>query len=77
MNNVAEKLVVLERMPEHLRGSHRDARNWGRYPANGAERVVVSAEWAEQDVSEDSDEYNHVVRDATAEDIEQYGRGDC
>lgn len=71
-----EKLVLMERMPDHHRASHRAAGHWGRYPHNGAERVVVSAEWAEQDVAEDSDGYNHVVRDAIDGDIEHYGRGD-
>lgn len=76
MTALTDNLVLLERMPEHYRDSHRAARNWGRYPANGAIRVVVSTEWAEQDVSEDGDGYNHVVRDADAGDLETYGRGD-
>lgn len=71
-----EDLVVLERMPDHLRGSHRAAGNWGRYPANGAERTVVSREWAEQTVEEDSDGYDHIVRDARPDDVSHYGRGD-
>jgi hypothetical protein len=71
-----EDLVVLERMPDQHRGSHRAAGNWGSYPHNGAERTVVTREWADQTVEEDEDGYDHIVRDATADDVSHYGRGD-
>jgi hypothetical protein len=74
--NSGSDLVVLERMPDQHRGSHRAAGNWGRYPGNGAERTVVSREWAEQAVEEDEDGYDHIVRDAREDDVRHYGRGD-
>ena len=56
--------VIVETMPDHLRSSHRAARNWGVYPVNGAERRVVSREEADQIVADDADEYDHIVCDA-------------
>ena len=76
--------VVVERMPDYLRDSHRAARNWGRYPANGAERVIVERSATEQwthgvdDDGDDAwasieaDEYDHIVCDATTADFERY-----
>lgn len=76
--------VVVERMPEYLRGSHRAAAaggNWGSYPANGAERVIVERAETEvwcYDVDSDdfigigADEYDHIVRSATEADFENY-----
>lgn len=73
--------VVVERMPEHLRGSHRAAANWGVYPHNGAERVIVERADTEQWVYDDdldtyaaidADEYDHIVRPAAAADFERY-----
>lgn len=58
---------LIETMPDHLRGSHRAAGNWGVYPANGAERRIVD----ESELPE-GDEYDHVVREATAHDVERY-----
>ncbi len=64
--------VVVETMPEYIRASHQAARNWGSYPANGAERSVMSREDAESLVDED-DDYDHIVRDATVKDAKNYG----
>jgi hypothetical protein len=59
---------LIETMPAHLRDSHRAARNWGRYPANGAERSIVD----EGSLPDEDDEYDHVVREATERDLERY-----
>ena len=59
---------LIETMPEHLRDSHRAAGNWGDYPHNGAERSIVD----ESELPDEDDEYDHVVREATAKDIERY-----
>lgn len=71
--------VLVERMPDHLRDSHRAARNWGSYPHNGAERVIVersvTLEWrynVDTHYSIEDDEYDHIVRDATADDFAKY-----
>lgn len=61
--------VLVERMPDHLRASHRAARNWGDYPHNGAERVLMSADNAEYT---EEDEYDHVVRDYSVGDEDKY-----
>lgn len=66
LENYADPVVV-ERMPEWLRDSHRAAGNWGVYPHNGAERVIV--ERAEHD---DENEYDRILRPATAEDFDRY-----
>lgn len=60
--------VLVERMPEHLRASHRAAGNWGQYPHNGAERVLVHRDCA----PDESDEYDHVIRDAKPGDGDRY-----
>lgn len=52
--------VTVEIMPEHLRASHRAARNWGVYPHNGATREEMTREEAEELC--EGDEYNHIVR---------------
>lgn len=39
--------TVVEFMPEDLRNSHREARNAGTYPSNGAIRLQVCADCAE------------------------------
>ncbi len=59
-------LVVLEVMPNHLRESHREARNWGSYPHNGAQRYAATPEEAERIVREDAagDGYDHIVESA-------------
>jgi hypothetical protein len=71
--------VVVERMPDYLRASHRAASNWGRYPHNGAERVIVerasTLQWVRIDdylLSIEHAEYDHIVHDATAADFELY-----
>lgn len=60
---------LIETMPEWLRDSHRAAGNWGCYPHNGAERRIVD----ESELPEEGDEYDHVIREATAADIQRYG----
>lgn len=61
-----EPLFVVEVMPESLRDDHRKANNWGRYPHNGAIRMVCT----EAEASElcDGDEYNEIIREASLED---------
>lgn len=59
---------LIETMPDHLRASHRAARNWGVYPHNGAERRVVGAD----ELPDENAEYDHVVREATARDIARH-----
>ncbi len=56
-----KKLVTVETMPEHLRESHRQARNWGVYPHNGAVRERMTRDEAYALVSSDPDGYTHVV----------------
>jgi hypothetical protein len=58
---VTDGLVVLETMPDHLRGSHRAARNWGTYPSNGAVRTRVTRDEAEEIVLADHDGYARIV----------------
>lgn len=53
--------VTIETMPDHLRGSHRAAGNWGLYPHNGAERSDVSRDEAEEIIESDPDSYAHIV----------------
>ncbi len=53
--------VIVEVMPDHLRGSHRAARNWGQYPFNGAERQRMNRTEAEELVRNDEDRYNHIM----------------
>ena len=66
--------VVVEHMPAAWRESHRAARNWGQYPANGAVRVLMTREDAEELVEADSDGYDHILRDATLSDMTRYPR---
>lgn len=58
------RYVVIETMPDHLRGSHRAAGSWGQYPHNGAKRRIVDQDLANDLVAADGDEYDHVVSDA-------------
>jgi hypothetical protein len=44
---LADEMVVVEWMPEHLRGSHEAAGNAGVYPANGARRTAMERSCAE------------------------------
>jgi hypothetical protein len=64
-------LLLVETMPTHLVASHKAARNFGSFPANGAERAIVDA--ADVDTYLDDNGYDHVVRAATARDVERYG----
>jgi len=61
-------LVVVEHMPERHRASHRAAGNWGRFPANGAERILMDRAEAEALVRDDPDGYDEIIRDATDHD---------
>ncbi len=54
-------MVTVETMPEHLRESHRAARNWGVYPHNGAERLTMTRDEADELVNDDTDGYAHIV----------------
>jgi hypothetical protein len=65
-----DALVLVETMPEHLRGAHRAARNWGVYPHNGAQRQIMSRDDAEEMIGDD--EYDHIVRAATEADLAKY-----
>lgn len=56
-----DDMVTIEEMPNHLRGSHRAAGNWGRYPHNGATRREVSREEADEIVAADADGYDHIA----------------
>lgn len=60
---------LIEIMPEHHRSSHRAAGNWGIYPHNGAKRRIVG----EHDLPAEGDEYDHVIREATEDDVLRYG----
>lgn len=65
-----KKRVLVEIMPEHLVESHKAARNFGTYPRNGAERIIVN----EGDVGlylKDNG-YDKVVRVATPHDEADY-----
>jgi hypothetical protein len=64
------KLYLIETMPDCHRESHRAARNWGRYPGNGAERRIVT----EAELPADDAEYDHVIREATERDLATYPR---
>jgi hypothetical protein len=54
--------VLIETMPNHLRGSHRAAGNFGTYPANGSVREWRNAVEAEELVENDPDGYNRIVK---------------
>lgn len=60
MSTTTTSIAIIEVMPDHLRASHQAAGNWGQYPHNGAERMVIDAEDVGDYVSDD-DEYDHVV----------------
>ena len=66
--------VVVEHMSAAWRESHRGNRNWGVYPSNGAVRVLMTREDAEELVEADSDEYDRILRDATVSDMTRYPR---
>lgn len=69
-------LVVLEYMPDYIRGSHRAAGNWGSYPHNGAKRCVVDHVTAEELVNDDSDGYNSIVDGADIADYPMLNNGE-
>lgn len=56
-----DQIVLLEEMPDHLRASHRAARNWGAYPHNGAVRRAIAREEAEVIIAADPDGYARIV----------------
>lgn len=53
------RLVKIEIMPEWLISSHKKAGNWGIYPLNGAERIMVDEDEVEDYLL--GCEYNHIV----------------
>ena len=65
--------VVVEHMSAAWRESHRGG-DWGQYPYNGAVRVLMTREDAEELVEADSDEYDRILRDATVSDMTRYPR---
>lgn len=69
--DLPEDAVIVETMPDHLRGSHRAAGNWGVYPHNGAERRIMTHSDAEALLG-DEPEYDHIVRDAKPADLKRY-----
>lgn len=64
-----EDAALVETMPEHLIASHKEARNFGVYPHNGAVRLVMSL--SDFELLMDG-EYDHVVRDAEPTDVLEY-----
>ena len=65
----AETIYLVEIMPDHLRGSHRAAGNWGAYPHNGAERMLTTRP---EDAIDQDGEYDRVIRRATPADLARY-----
>ena len=63
-------LVLIETMPEYLWASHEAANNWGVYPHNGAERLLVPRRGSEDLLSDNG--YDHIVRGAKPRDLENY-----
>lgn len=59
----ADPWVLIEEMPEQHRESHRQARNWGNYPHNGAVRRMVLRDEADEILADDPDGYAHIVTD--------------
>jgi len=66
-------LVVLEIMPDQYRSSHRAAGNFGVYPYNGSIRYVILRSEAEDIIKLDDEEYDHIVRNASSDDVAVYG----
>ena len=58
---VAAEWAVVEWMPRDLRASHETAGNRGRYPHNGAERLLVTSACAEAMIEADG-EWCEVVK---------------
>lgn len=61
VKSLFDDMVMIEEMPDHHRGSHRAAGNWGAYPHNGATRRRVSRDEAEQVVADDPDGYARII----------------
>lgn len=59
-----EGMVLVETMPECHRASHRAAGNWGVYPANGAERMLMTRDEAEELIEDDEDGYTHIIEES-------------
>jgi hypothetical protein len=55
-----DEMVSIEWMPEWLRGSHEAAGNHGRYPANGALRLLVTEACAAS-IEESDGEWTHRI----------------
>jgi hypothetical protein len=65
--------VLLEYMPAHLAASHEAAGNWGRYPDNGAVRIVMRRDDADAEVKGDIYGYARVVRDVPEPEAQRLG----
>lgn len=65
---LAPGMRLVERIPAAVRGSHEAARNFGRYPFNGAVRAV---EWAED--AADLEPGDRDLGPASSLDLERYG----
>ena len=57
----ADRMVVVEYMPEHLRASHEAAGNSGSWPANGSERIAIDRECYRALSFDDDDPWMTVV----------------
>jgi hypothetical protein len=64
------EMVVVEYMPEYLRGTHISAGNMGCYPNNGSVRVVAQKDCAEMLICEESDWSSIISRKPT--DVGKY-----
>lgn len=63
-------LYVVQTMPQEHRASHRAAGNWGRYPHNGAVRVIMEAEEAASLIACDIDGQTWAIRHARVADLD-------
>lgn len=66
------EMVLVERMPEHLRASHTAAGNRGTWPHNGSERILMHRDDAAALVADDA-EWTQVLRPAARGDRARYG----
>lgn len=67
--------VLVETMPDYLRESHRQARNWGEWPVNGSERRRLPLDAADALVAAEP-EYDHLVAGSIVIEIEPEEDGD-
>lgn len=64
-------LVLVERMPVHLRASHEAAGNRGVFPHNGSERILMHRDDAAALAADDA-EWTQVLRPASRGDRDRY-----